>query len=258
VTGVPDAFGDGSFSTPPIIEAADTGPFFHNHAFGPDEPARNIEATISFYGLPFFAESPAGQELEEFFGAPLTLANEDITSIGRFLRVLNAAFNLAIAEQRLKASRTLNISFWAYRDDIQKGLIDLSAEEVRDALDVLRTADINNQLHAAEQTTLSNVLVLLTAARNATDPALRRDRTSSALTLVQSAKAALGTGMIFKLGTGNLMFCGCPIFTALDAMVSFYGTVAFCYMFVAKRRDPQRFPAVFMVEKLACGLQLPT
>ncbi|MES1184597.1 MAG: hypothetical protein ABUL60_12335, partial [Myxococcales bacterium] len=41
VTGQPDAFGDGTFSPPPLVEAADTGPFFHTHAFGnPADPTK--------------------------------------------------------------------------------------------------------------------------------------------------------------------------------------------------------------------------
>ncbi len=39
-----------------------------------------------------------------------------------------------------------------------------------------------------------------------TDPAVRRDKAQAALTAVTAAKSALGTGMNYQLGTGNLMF----------------------------------------------------
>ena len=118
--------------------------------------------------------------------------------------MLNASFNLAMAAQRLTASRTLNINYWGYRDDIQKGLLKLAAAEVQDARDDL--AGQGPDFHGPVQTSLANVLVLLSDAQAATDPAVRRDKTTSALSAVQSAKAAFGTGMDFTLGTGNLMF----------------------------------------------------
>ncbi len=46
-----DSFGDGTFSTPPLIEAADTGPFFHQHGFGQGngDPTASIESGVAFY-----------------------------------------------------------------------------------------------------------------------------------------------------------------------------------------------------------------
>lgn len=198
VAAVPDAFGNGSFNTPPLIEAVDTGPLFHQNGFG------NIESGVAFYGTQTFLRSPAAQESNTLFGGPVDVSGTAVVDIARFLRVLNASFNLAIAAQRLEASRTLNIAYWAYRDDIQKGLLKLAAEEVKDAL-----ADLAGQgptFHGPQQTSLTNVLGLISDAVAATDPAVRRDKTASALSAVQSAKSAFGTGMNFTLGTGNLMF----------------------------------------------------
>src|SRR5262245_10113122 len=41
--GTLDCFGDGTFNTPPLIEAADTEPFFHNNSFA------TIEDAVSFF-----------------------------------------------------------------------------------------------------------------------------------------------------------------------------------------------------------------
>jgi len=40
----------------------------------------------------------------------------------------------------------------------------------------------------------------------AEDPAIRKARTESAITLVQNVKVAFGTNLNFTLGAGNLMF----------------------------------------------------
>jgi hypothetical protein len=50
---------------PPLIEAADTGPFFHNDSVGP-----RIEDAVNFYGGVFFNMSPGVAALNQRFGAP--------------------------------------------------------------------------------------------------------------------------------------------------------------------------------------------
>jgi len=200
----PDAFGDGTFNTPPLIEAADTAPFFHQHGFGTaNDPTANMESGVAFYNTSLFLNSPAAKLLDQKFGAPVNVG-PSVGTISRFLRVLNASFNLAMAKQRLDASRTLNIQYWGYRDDIQKGLLRLANEEIDDARRVLISGGAD--LHAAQQTSLANAQALLAEGIATTDPAVRKARTESAITIVQSAKAAFGTNMNFQLGTGNLMF----------------------------------------------------
>lgn len=215
VTGQPDAFGDGTFSPPPLIEAADTGPFFHNHNFGANgsatpDPTGQIEQAVIFYATSLFTNSPAAKALDTQFGAPINIVSGDqINEIARFLRVLNVSFNVQLAIQRLNTSFTLNVNFWGYRDDIQKGLISLAKEETDDAQRVLANIPSNTPrgpLHPTQQAQLASVITLLNQALAATDPAVRRDRTASARTLLTTVKNALGTGMDFQLGTGNLMF----------------------------------------------------
>jgi len=205
VIGIPDSFGDGTFNTPPVIEAADTGPFFHNNSFGnPNDPFNGLEGVVGFYGLPQFNASPAGEALIDLFGTPISLDGDEIGAIARFLRVLNVAFNLDIAIQRLDAARTLNTAFWNYREDIQIGLTDLASAEVEDARHVLEANP--TPLHPTQQTTLSQVETLLDQAATATDPSVRLARIQSSLNLLNSARSALGTGIDFDMGEGNLMF----------------------------------------------------
>jgi cytochrome c peroxidase len=47
-----DGRGDGTFNTPPVIEAADTPPFFHNNAVA------TLEEAVAFYTTDTFNDSP--------------------------------------------------------------------------------------------------------------------------------------------------------------------------------------------------------
>lgn len=212
VTGQLDAFGNGTFSTPPVIEAADTGPFFHTHAFGalggstPD-PTNQVEQAVTFYATTLFGNSPSAIQMNANFGRRSIdiTSGTQINDIGRFLRVLNVSFNVQLAIQRLNASHTLNVAFWGYRDDIQKGLISLAKEEADDAQRVLSSA-LGGPLHTTQQAQIATAIGFMNQALAATNPAVRRDRTNDARTLLTTVKNALGTGMDYQLGTGNLMF----------------------------------------------------
>jgi hypothetical protein len=72
---VNDSFGSGGFNTPPLIEAADTAPFFRTNAFA------TLEDAIGFYNSSTFNTSPAGAA-----GAPIAFTSTQIANVGRFLR----------------------------------------------------------------------------------------------------------------------------------------------------------------------------
>jgi cytochrome c peroxidase len=204
-TAVPDGFGDGSFNTAPLIEAADTGPFFHHNNSGSEGPVIGLVAAITFYASSNFNESPAGQKLIQQFGTPITLPGSSNVEIAAFLRVLNTFFNLDLATQRLNASKRLNSAYWDYRKDVQQGLLKLGREEVADALKVLASSD-GPPLHVAQQATISSILTKVDAALATTDPATRLARTNEALALIAGVRPTFGTGVTFTLGAGTLMF----------------------------------------------------
>ncbi|WP_437813933.1 hypothetical protein [Sorangium sp. So ce1078] len=197
--GFLNGFGDGTFNTPPIIEAADTPPFFHSNAFGDD-----IEAAISFYARADFKDSPAGRELEARFGTPLQLPDSDLIKIGRLLRVLNAAFNLDIAKQRLHAARVLAGRFHDTRDDVQKRLMELAEVEIDDALQVLRVA--GTPLHPVSRYRLRQAKAEIAAGLSAAGWSARQGGISGALQRVQNARGEFGSNITFQLGQGNLMY----------------------------------------------------
>lgn len=197
--GFDNSFGDGTFSVPPLIEAADTGPFFHNNARG-----SQIEDAVAFYATGFFARSPAALALEARFGSPLNLVPFDSLHIARFLRVLNGAFNADIAVQRLSAANTLLARFGNTRADIQTTLMDLAREELNDALADLSGASPG--LYPSAQTSINQANAQIAAGISATTSAARQTRITNALGFVRSARAQFGSNISFQLGQGNLVF----------------------------------------------------
>jgi mono/diheme cytochrome c family protein len=59
--------GNGAFNTPSLIEAADTGPFFHNNS------VETIEGAVAFYNGDAFNNSPAGQLIAGATGSGINL-----------------------------------------------------------------------------------------------------------------------------------------------------------------------------------------
>jgi hypothetical protein len=196
--GKPDAFGNGLFNVQPLIEAADTGPFFHTNAFA------TLEEAIAFYATDTFGSSPAGSvALEGSQAGPMPLTAQDVLDLGRFLRVLNAAFNCQIALTRLQAAWQISDAFGNRFISIQRGLLELAQLEMQDALDVL--GDVP-ELDTPARRQLLEADRELDRARRSLNQEERRRRTRAALLSVASADASLGTGMRYQIGEGALMF----------------------------------------------------
>ncbi len=80
--------GDGTFNTPPLVEAADTGPFFHNNS------VETIEGAVAFYNGDAFNNSAAGQLLVGATGSGINLDGTQVVAVAAFLRVINALENI--------------------------------------------------------------------------------------------------------------------------------------------------------------------
>ena len=82
--------GDGTFNTPPLVEAADTGPFFHNNSI------ETIEGAVAFYNGDAFNNSPSGQFLASIDpnGIGIRLDATQVVAVAAFLRVINALENI--------------------------------------------------------------------------------------------------------------------------------------------------------------------
>jgi len=167
--GIP---GDGTFNTPPLVEAADTGPFFHNNSI------ETIEGAVGFYDGESFNESPAGQLLQSTTGSGIELDGTQIVAIAAFLRVINALENIHGSIAFLERSR--DEGHGAARETLNQALA-----ETDDAIRVLAAAGLHPDA-------VSN----LREARQLTHKAARsffsRDRlTENAIRAQERARAVL-------------------------------------------------------------------
>jgi mono/diheme cytochrome c family protein len=119
--GVP---GNGEFNTPSLIEAGDTGPFFHNNS------VETIEGAVGFYDGESFNNSPAGQLLKGATGSGIELDATQIVAIAAFLRVLNALDNIDHSIPRLRKTESGRHFFSA--DDLA-----IVVADIDDAITVL-------------------------------------------------------------------------------------------------------------------------
>jgi cytochrome c553 len=199
-----DCFGDGTFNSTPLIEAADTEPFFHNNSFA------EIEDAITFYTTSAFANSPAGG------GNAIPLSTTDIDNIGKFLRVINAAFNNDLTLQRNQAALTLLDNWMAACGPIPSlscgnghqvvstvnSLLELANVESRDAIDVLHAKN----LHLDAEIFLQVGVVTNQAAISTPVALLKKLFILSSNSSFQFARTRYGTGITYSLGEGNLLF----------------------------------------------------
>ncbi len=127
--------GSGEFNTPTVVEAADTGPFFHNNS------VETIEGAVAFYNGDAFNNSPAGQLVAGATGGGINLDATQIVAVAAFLRVINALENIRAGDE------LLDRAFPVFRIDRehQTSLITRAGFEIEDSVEVLAGAG----LHAA-------------------------------------------------------------------------------------------------------------
>ena len=111
------------FNSPPVVESADTGPFFHNHTVS------DLESSVAFYGsLAFQSGLTPGAIPIEISDDP---ADPEVQAIAAFLRVLNALENIRSAIDVAERGRTMT----GVAD--MRDLARLSVAETSDGLKVL-------------------------------------------------------------------------------------------------------------------------
>lgn len=143
------------FNSPPLVESADTGPFFHNHA-SPD-----LESAVAFYGSDAFKKS----------GVPTIIPIEisadphdpEVQAIAAFLRVLNALENIRSSIDVAARGRTMT------RVADLRDLAGLSLAETVDAIEVLSQGAFATQSEPA----VRSARMRLQAARVALELAKR-------------------------------------------------------------------------------------
>lgn len=119
-------YGEGRFNTPPLIEAADTGPFFHNNS------VNTLEEAIASYNGDAFNNSP-GAKTSSGHDRRVKLESTQVVAIALFLRHLNALENILVSN-RLDSQAT-KLDGGAARETIRLAMIDTT-----DAIDALEEA----------------------------------------------------------------------------------------------------------------------
>ncbi len=119
---------NGKFNTPSLVEAADTGPFFHNNS------VNTIEGAVGFYNSGAFRQSPAGQA-----GRPINLDPSQVKAVAAFLRVINALDNIREVKVMLGAIERNEFLAGEHPDDLAKR----SINDIDDAIMVLSGAGLH-------------------------------------------------------------------------------------------------------------------
>jgi mono/diheme cytochrome c family protein len=169
--------GDGTFNTPPLVEAADSGPFFHDHSVA------TLEGAVAFYSGAAFNASPSGLFLASLDprGVGIRLDATQTQAVAAFLRVLNALENIRQATLALEQSREQD--FFANAE--ARHLIGSALEETGDAIRVLVEAG----LHSAAVERLEEAR--LETERAACSLFRRHTLAGKAITSLEQARAEL-------------------------------------------------------------------
>jgi cytochrome c553 len=173
-------FGNRTFNTTTLIEAADTPPFFHNNV------AETLEDAVAFYSTASFAESGAGQLLAglDSGGIGIQLTTAQSNAVAAFLRVLNTAENIRASDDFLAVARGASIADG-------KELIGLAEADTHDGVEVLIDGGF---LHPNATLLLVTALLFEDVAEAQNVKLFRNLFIDAARAALSDAKADLGTG----------------------------------------------------------------
>ena len=161
------------FNSPPVVESADTGPFFHNHTVA------DLESTIAFYGTPAFQTTLTNFVIPVNISADPT--DPEVLAIAAFLRVLNALENVRSSINIVERGRRMRTA------DGMRQLAGLAIAETIDAIEVLA----DGALAGAVEPSLLSARAKLLAARVVLDVAQRRQNPEAIDTLLNVAAGHL-------------------------------------------------------------------
>lgn len=167
----PAGIGNCTFNTPPLVEAADTPPFFHNNSVA------TLEGAIAFYNSVDFRNSPVGNP-------PINLSQAQVDAIGAFLRVLNALENIRSAVTT--GTTALDVADL----DTARPLLRFCVAETEDAIQVLTQRGIERQAIPS----LQDALKLFDAASTIVDPGSRAEHIEKAISNALAARDSMSSG----------------------------------------------------------------
>jgi cytochrome c peroxidase len=163
-------FGDDTFNTPPLVEAADTPPFFHNNL------TSDLVEAVNFYNSTAFnvLQAPNRQ---------IVLNSAQVTAIAAFLRVINALENIRSSNAANEEAKTADSSADA------RSLLRFSRSELDDAIKVLN----EQRLHPDAALRLRLARGAITAAILARQANVRNALINQAINLENTAKGLMVT-----------------------------------------------------------------
>jgi hypothetical protein len=171
--GASAGFGNNTFNTPPLIEAADTPGFFHNNA------RTRLEDAIRFFNSPEF-NNPRD------VNARFNLTEAEVTDVATMLRTLNVLENLRFSIEL--DQRALSAS--SFRDALN--LVRISLANLQDGIRVLNEGKLHpeviREMRAAEVLLIAAVA---TANRDAAARAIERQKAARALLCTPGTEALL-------------------------------------------------------------------
>jgi cytochrome c peroxidase len=157
--------GNRSMNSASLIEAADTGPFFHNNS------ARTIEDAVRFYTTPTFSADD-----------PFQLRPAQVNRVAAFLRALNALENIRSSNAYSKQAR--NEAPMRARETVA-----LIIPETKDAINVLTRGPLSLYPEAVDL--LKEALDLERDARRTAEQRLRNPLLKQAEALKDEARAII-------------------------------------------------------------------
>ncbi|MGH8602512.1 MAG: hypothetical protein ACREXR_06970, partial [Gammaproteobacteria bacterium] len=167
--------GDGTFNTPSLVEAADTGPFFHNNS------VETIEGSVGFYNTDAFNNSPSGQFLSGGTGRAIALDATQVKAVAAFLRAINALDNIRELNKLLGAVEANVLLAGEHPGDVVKRAV----HDIDDAIMVLA----GGGLHPDEVQQLQEARGLTVEAD--TNPRRRIKLAKQALDAINQAKSLI-------------------------------------------------------------------
>lgn len=164
-----------TFNTPVLVEAADTGPFFH------DNSITTIEGAVEFYNSDSFNNSPIAQNIKflDPSGIGIHLEATEVEAVAAFLRVINVLENLRSSVDL--DTRTKNATNFQQAQELLK----LSISELDDAIEVLD----GGHLHPEAQKKLRQAAAIDAVALVTPSSALRNQLINQAIALKNSARS---------------------------------------------------------------------
>jgi hypothetical protein len=165
--------GNGSFNTPVLVEAGDTGPFFHNNAID------TVEGAVDFYNSDAFNKAPGFGGIITGNQGLIKLAATEVVAVAAFMRAINALENIRSA--RDLAVRARNSTDLAIVDELLK----LAIAEAEDAHKVLNCGN----LHFKAQRDLVDAIAHLVTAMGIDNKALRDPVINKAIAALDAARA---------------------------------------------------------------------